>query len=53
MCWLLAMTREEREQSVIRLYNEGRIFKDNAKEMHMSIRDISVIINSFCNFIKP
>ena len=44
MSWLLDMTREEREQSVIRLYNEGRTFKDIAKEMHMSFRDIGAII---------
>ncbi len=40
------MTREEREQSVIRLYNEGRTFKDIAKEMHMSFRDIGSIIKN-------
>jgi hypothetical protein len=44
MSWLLDMTREEREQSVIRLYNEGRTFKDIAKEMHMSFRDIGAVI---------
>ena len=44
MSWLLDMTREEREQYVIRLYNEGRTFKDIAKEIHMSFRDIGAII---------
>jgi hypothetical protein len=44
MSWLLDMTREEREQYVIRLYNEGRTFKDITKEIHMSFRDIGAII---------
>ena len=47
MSWLLDMTREEREQSVIRLYNEGRTFKDIAKEIHMSFRDIGAIIERY------
>jgi hypothetical protein len=39
------MNREEREEHVILLYKEGRTFKNIAKEMHMSFRDISAIIN--------
>jgi len=39
------MNREEREEHVILLYKEGRTFKDIAKEMHMSFRDIGAIIN--------
>jgi len=45
MSWLLDMNREEREEHVILLYKEGRTFKDIAKEMHMSFRDIGAIIN--------
>src|SRR5215469_5405113 len=44
MSWLLDMNREEREEHVILLYKEGRAFKDIAKEMHMSFRDIGAII---------
>src|SRR5215831_8382864 len=44
MSWLLDMNREEREEHVILLYKEGRTFKDIAKEMHMSFRDIGAII---------
>jgi hypothetical protein len=39
------MNREEREEHVILLYKEGRTFKNIAKEMHMSFRDIGAIIN--------
>src|SRR5215469_4173254 len=45
MSWLLDMNREEREEQVILLYKEGRTFKDIAKKMHMSFRDIGAIIN--------
>src|SRR5215469_2086583 len=45
MSWLLNMNREEREEHGILLYKEGRTFKDIAKEMHMSFRDIGAIIN--------
>ena len=45
MSWLLDMNREEREEHVILLYKEGRTFKDIAKKMHMSFRDIGAIIN--------
>jgi DNA-binding CsgD family transcriptional regulator len=38
------MNREEREEHLILLYKEGRTFKDIAKEMHMSFRDIGAII---------
>jgi hypothetical protein len=38
------MNREEREEHVILLYKEGRTFKDIAKEMHMSFRDIGAVI---------
>src|SRR5215469_6231469 len=44
MSWLLDMNREEREEHVILLYKEGRTFKDIAKKMHMSFRDIGAII---------
>src|SRR5215469_3983486 len=45
MSWLLDMNREEREEHVILLYKEGRTFKDIAKKMHLSFRDIGAIIN--------
>src|SRR5215469_5404128 len=45
MSWLLDMNREEREEHVILLYKEGRTFKEIAKEMLMSFRDIGAIIN--------
>src|SRR5215467_5247485 len=45
MSWLLDMNREEREEQVILLYKEGRTFKDIAKKMHISFRDIGAIIN--------
>jgi hypothetical protein len=38
------MTREEKEQYVIQLYKENRSTREIAKLMHMSFRDIGVII---------
>jgi DNA-binding NarL/FixJ family response regulator len=34
------LTKEEREESVIRLYNEGKTTREIAKLMRMSLRDI-------------
>jgi predicted HTH domain antitoxin len=42
---LLDMNREEREEYVIRLYKEGRTVRHIAELVHMSFRDIGVIIN--------
>ena len=39
------MNREEREQYIIRLYKENNSIREIAKLMHMSFRDIGVIIN--------
>jgi transposase len=39
------MNREEREQYVIRLYNEGRTIRDIAKLVHMSFGSIGAITN--------
>ena len=39
------MTREEREEYVIRLYREGRTVRQIAGLVHMSFRDIGAIIN--------
>ena len=45
MAWLLDMRREEKEEYVIRLYNENKSIREIAKIMHMSFRDIGRIIN--------
>jgi hypothetical protein len=39
------MNREEREEYVIRLYKEGRTVRQIAELVHMSFRNIGVIIN--------
>jgi hypothetical protein len=39
------MTREEREEYVIRLYKEGRTVREIAELVHMSFRDIGAITN--------
>ncbi|MGB6528868.1 MAG: hypothetical protein WBF33_12240, partial [Candidatus Nitrosopolaris sp.] len=39
------MSREEKEEYVIRLYKENRSIREIAKLMHMSFRDIGAIIN--------
>jgi len=43
MAWLFS--REEKEQYVIQLYKENRSIRDIAKLMHMSFRDIGIIIH--------
>ena len=45
MASLLDMNREEREQYVIQLYKEGRTVRQIAGLVHMSFRDIGVIVN--------
>jgi DNA-binding Lrp family transcriptional regulator len=45
LAWLLDMSREEKEQYVIRLYKDNRTFRQIAELMHMSFRDIGKIIN--------
>jgi hypothetical protein len=38
------LTRQEREQLVIDLYNQGKTIRDIAKEVRMSFRDIGAIL---------
>jgi hypothetical protein len=38
------LTRQEREQAVLDLYNQGKTIRDIAKEVRMSFRDIGAII---------
>jgi transposase len=39
------ITRQERERLVIELYNQGKTFREIAKEARMSFRDIGIILN--------
>ena len=39
------MTRQERERLVLGLYNQGKTFREIAKEARMSFRDIGIILN--------
>jgi hypothetical protein len=45
LTWLL--NSEEKEENVIRLCKENKSFREIAKLMHMSFRDIGVIINKW------
>jgi|SoiMethySBSTD1v2_1073268.scaffolds.fasta_scaffold02301_16 hypothetical protein len=38
------LTRQEKEQKVLDLYNQGKTIRDIAKEMRMSFRDIGAIL---------
>jgi Mor family transcriptional regulator len=38
------LTRQEREQFVIDLYNQGKNIRDIAKEVRMSFRDIGAVV---------
>jgi transposase len=38
------LTRQEREQTVSELYNQGKTIRDIAKELRMSFRDIGAIL---------
>jgi DNA-binding CsgD family transcriptional regulator len=38
------LTRQEREYTVLNLYNQGRTIRDIAKELRMSFRDIGAIL---------
>ena len=40
------MTRQERERLVINLYNQGKTFREIAKEARMSFRDIGAVLNN-------
>jgi DNA invertase Pin-like site-specific DNA recombinase len=39
------MTRQERERLVRELYNQGKTYREIAKEARISPRDIGVILN--------
>jgi transposase len=39
------LTRQERERLVLELYNQGKTFRDIAREVRISPRDIGVILN--------
>jgi transposase len=45
LAWLL--NTEEKEENVIRLCEENKSFREIAKIMHMSFRDIGAIINKW------
>ena len=45
MASLLEMNREEREEYVVQLYKENNSIREIARLVHMSFRDIGVIIN--------
>ncbi len=47
MAWLLDLSREEKEEYVIRLYKENKSIRQIAKLMHMSFRDIGQILSKF------
>ena len=38
------LTRQEKEQKVLDLYNEGKTIREIAKELRMSFRDIGSIL---------
>ena len=38
------LTRQEREQNVLSLYNEGKTIREIAKEIRMSFRDIGAVL---------
>ena len=38
------LTRQEREQNVLSLYNQGKTIRDIAKEVRMSFRDIGTVL---------
>ena len=38
------LTRQEREQAVLSLYNQGKTIREIAKELRMSFRDIGVVL---------
>ena len=38
------LTRQEREQNVLSLYNQGKTIRDIAREVRISFRDIGVVL---------
>jgi hypothetical protein len=43
--YMAILTRQERERLVLDLYNQGKTFREIAKEARMSFRDIGAIVN--------
>jgi DNA-binding NarL/FixJ family response regulator len=43
---LSILTRQEREQVVVDLYNQGKTIRDIAKEVRMSFRDIGTVLKT-------
>ena len=41
---LSMLTRQEREQTVLDLYNQGKTIREIAKEIRMSFRDIGAVL---------
>jgi hypothetical protein len=41
---VLMLTRQEREQAVLDLYNQGKTIREIAKELRMSFRDIGTVL---------
>ena len=41
---LSMLTRQEREQTVLTLYNQGKTIRDIAKEVRISFRDIGAVL---------
>jgi hypothetical protein len=44
-CTHMVLTRQEKEKLVLDLYNQGKTYREIAKEARMSLRDIGVIVN--------
>jgi hypothetical protein len=43
--YMTILTRQERERLVLRLYNQGKTYREISKEARISPRDIAVILN--------
>jgi transcriptional regulator len=41
---MMVLTREEKERRVLNLYNQGRTYREIAKEVRISPRDIGIIL---------
>jgi hypothetical protein len=46
------MSRKEKEKLVIQLAHEGKTTRDTAKQVHISLRDIGIIIRKEADVIK-
>jgi DNA-binding NarL/FixJ family response regulator len=43
--YMTILTRQERERLVLELYNQGKTYREIAKEARISPRDIGIILN--------